>query len=337
VATEGTTPAGRPALPEAPTSEESRDAFFQDHDAVFDPGGSSFLVEELQRFFHRLMREAERAVVHGNHPARLEIQKRLGGVGGIGVNVAKLRGVVGANGKQSEFRCQAAPDFAEAVEIRGVPRVIHRMSAGFEDEASISAMGIFKNTGAPVTRGNVGDGKIAVAGGFPPVELDDLGEAQIRHQVGDVSGNDDGGSNSPCAQIIVNDRAQRGAMQVIKVSVRDKYQIDRGKISNAQTGPTQALQDKQPPGEVGIDDNVSAPYLDKEAGMSNERDAEFAIGDQTGFVSLTETRGDRRVTHQTSKLRGAFTKGRIAESLFDHPSTEPRVEAARWFSLRALD
>src|SRR5579864_3749029 len=99
--------------------EESRDAFFEDYDFVFNSGGAGFFIQQLQRFIHRFVREAEGAVVHGDHPARFEIEKGLGGICGIGVHVTELRRIVGAYGEQREFGSEAASDLAEAREICG--------------------------------------------------------------------------------------------------------------------------------------------------------------------------------------------------------------------------
>ena len=56
------------------------------------------------------------------------------------MNIAELRRVVGADGKQSQFRREAASDFAEAGKIRGIAGVVDRVFAGFEYKASIASM-----------------------------------------------------------------------------------------------------------------------------------------------------------------------------------------------------
>ena len=67
--------------------------------------------------------------MHGDHPAGLQIEKGLGGIGGAGVDVAELRRIVGADGQKREFGRQAASDFAEAGEIGGVSGVVHGVLA----------------------------------------------------------------------------------------------------------------------------------------------------------------------------------------------------------------
>ena len=120
-----------------------------------------------------------------------EVEEGARGVGGIGVDVAELRRIVGADGKQREFGREAASDFAEAGEVGGVAGVIDGMLAGLQNKAAVAAMRIFQNARSPVARGYVRDGKIAVARSLPPVEFDDFGKAEIGNQIGNVSGNDD--------------------------------------------------------------------------------------------------------------------------------------------------
>ena len=135
--------------------EESSDAFFQYDHSVLDSGGAGFLVEQLQWFFDRFMREAEGSVVHGNHPAGFQIQKSLGRVRRIGVDIAKLFGIVGADWQQGEFGSETASDFAEAGKIGCVAGVINGVLARLQDEASVAAMGIFQYAGTPVPRRNM--------------------------------------------------------------------------------------------------------------------------------------------------------------------------------------
>ena len=52
--------------------------------------------------------------MHGHHPARFKIEEGAHGVGGIGMDVAELRRVIGADRKQREFGSEAASDLGEA-------------------------------------------------------------------------------------------------------------------------------------------------------------------------------------------------------------------------------
>src|SRR3954465_2211751 len=50
--------------------EEARNALFQHRDLFRRARALSCRFQPLQRFFHRLMRQAKTSIVHGNHPLR---------------------------------------------------------------------------------------------------------------------------------------------------------------------------------------------------------------------------------------------------------------------------
>src|SRR3979411_2294963 len=83
-------------------SEESGNTLFHHDHAVANSSCARFLFQQLQRLIHGLVRQAERAVVHGHHPAGVEIKKGTGSVRGISVNIAERRWIVGSNGEQRE-------------------------------------------------------------------------------------------------------------------------------------------------------------------------------------------------------------------------------------------
>ena len=157
--------------------------------------------------------------MHGHHPARFEIKEGLHGIGRIGVDVAELRRIVSSNGQQGEVGREAASDFTEPRKIRSIPGVIHRVLARLQHEAAIPAMRIFQDPGSPMSRRHVRDRNIVVPGTLPPVEFDNLGESQIRNQVGNMRRDDDGRGDAARVEIILHDRAQRWAMEMIKVRV----------------------------------------------------------------------------------------------------------------------
>lgn len=102
-----------------------------------------FVLEQLQWFVNRLVRQAECAVVHGNHPAGVQIEKGASGVGGVGVDVAKRGRIVGTDRKQRQLGTEALADFSEAGEVSGVSSVINGVLTGFENVASVAAVGVF--------------------------------------------------------------------------------------------------------------------------------------------------------------------------------------------------
>src|SRR5882762_9082592 len=52
-----------------PASEEARDALFQYYHLVLYAGLQRFALQQLERFFYGLMRQAKCSIVHGYHPA----------------------------------------------------------------------------------------------------------------------------------------------------------------------------------------------------------------------------------------------------------------------------
>ena len=78
------------------------------------PAALGFLIEKLQGFFDGLVRKPEGAVVHRNHPAGFQIKECLRGIGGVGMDVAKLFRIVSPDRQQSEFGSEPASDFAES-------------------------------------------------------------------------------------------------------------------------------------------------------------------------------------------------------------------------------
>ena len=77
-------------------------------------------------------------------------------------------------------------------------------------------------------------------------------------------------------------------MQVIEVRVRDQHNVDGRQIGNAQAGTAQAFQHEEPAREIGIDDDVLSADLQEEAGVADEGDAEFAVGDEARLVGLAD-------------------------------------------------
>jgi len=134
--------------------------------------------------------------MHGDHPAGLEVEESARGIGRVGMDVAELRWIVSANREEREFGSESAPDFAKASEIGGVAGMIDGMFPGLQDKAAVATVRVFENARSPVARGNVRHRQTTVARTFPPVEFDDLGEAEIGNQVGHVRGDDDGRRNA---------------------------------------------------------------------------------------------------------------------------------------------
>jgi len=145
--------------------------------------------------------------VHGNHPARFEVDEGSGSVGGIGVYVAKLLGIVGSDGKQREFRRQAAANLTETVKVSRIASVIDGVLAATQYVSAIAAVRILDNAGAPVAGGNVRDVESSVAIGVPPLQFDNLFVAKIGDEVEEVMRDNEGGSGSSLAASLARDGA----------------------------------------------------------------------------------------------------------------------------------
>src|SRR6266567_651586 len=88
-----------------------------------------FPLQKLQRLIDRLMGETEGSIVHGHHPAGVQVEKSPSRVTRIRVHVAEGRRVIGSDRQQSQFRIQSLPNLTEARKVRRVPGVINRMPA----------------------------------------------------------------------------------------------------------------------------------------------------------------------------------------------------------------
>jgi len=95
---------------------------------------------------------------------------------------------------------------------------------------------------------------------------------------------DQRGRGSGLAARLTRDGAQRLAMQVIEVRVRDEHQIHRRQIAQIHSRLTEAFKNEKPARKIGIDDDVLASDLKEEAGVSDKGHPELAIRSQLRFV-----------------------------------------------------
>ena len=106
---------------------------------------------------------------------------------------------------------------------------------------------------------------------------------------------------------------------MIEVRMRHQHQIDGRQISHPKSGTPQPLQHKEPAREVRIEHHALPAHLHQEAGMSNERDAQFAVRGKTRHMRLPAKRSHGRMPHQAPELRRALAEGPITKRCFDHP------------------
>jgi len=113
--------------------------------------------------------------------------------------------------------------------------------------------------------------------GVPPFQLDNLFEAEIGDEIEDMMRYDQRWWTSSLPAGLARDGSQRLAMQVIKMRMRDKYDIHRRQVAQMQTGLAQPFQNKKPAREVRVNDDVHPADLEEEAGMADERYAQIAV------------------------------------------------------------
>ena len=107
-------------------------------------------------------------------------------------------------------------------------------------------------------------------------------------------------------------------MQVIKMRMRDKHQVNRRQVVDLNSRFSQPLQHEQPARKVGIDEDIFSADLQKEAGMPNKGHAHLPVGNEFGLMRLPLARSDRGVPDQLAKSSGSFAKSGILQGLFEH-------------------
>src|SRR5581483_988280 len=162
------------------------------------------------------MRQPERAVMHWHHPAGIQIEEGAGGVAGIGMDIPKRRGIVRANRKQRDFGPQALANVAEPGEISGVSGVVDRMLIVAQHVPAVAAMRILNNAGSPVSRWDVSDRQTAMAVAVPPVELNDVFESQVGHEIKNMMW-DDNCRQFAAPSSMLHDPPQRRPVQMVEV------------------------------------------------------------------------------------------------------------------------
>ena len=132
-------------------------------------------------------------------------------------------------------------------------------------------MRILNDARAPMPRRHVRDRQPAMAIAVPPVQFDHIAKAQVGDQIHDVMRHHDRwAERARRAPRLLNDRAQRWPVQVVKVGMRDQHQVDRRKVAQSHSRLPQPFQHKQPARKIGIDNDVLAADLDEKAGVADE-------------------------------------------------------------------
>ena len=97
--------------------------------------------------------------------------------------------------------------------------MVKRVPVVPQDVASVTAMRISDNPGAPMTRRHMSDGQFAVAVAVPPIQFDDIVESEVRNQVENVVRNHDGRWRSAAISSVLDNRPQRWPVQVVEMGM----------------------------------------------------------------------------------------------------------------------
>ena len=131
------------------------------------------------------------------------------------------------------------------------------------------------------------------------------------------------------SRLLMHDGAQRRPMQMVEMRVRYENQIDRRQVGDAKSRSAKPLQHKQPPRKIGIDDHTLAADLNEEAGVADEGDAEFAVGDARRGLWVWPQRGvtaewRTKRPNCVARLRRAGLRSVCLIILRQSPKSEPR-------------
>ncbi len=93
-------------------------------------------------------------------------------------------------------------------------------------------------------------------------------EAEVVHEIGHAGGHDDG--------LARGDGAEGAAVEVIEMRVGDEDEVDVGQVGDGEAGALEPLDDDEPVGPVGIDEDVVPRRLDEERGVADPGDGDLA-------------------------------------------------------------
>jgi hypothetical protein len=291
-------------------------AFFEDADAFTDALFVGEFAEPAGRFVHVFEGEAEGAVVHGDEMFRFDVVKDFHGVIRTHVHVFEVFRAIGADGEEGDFGFEVVADVFKAFEVGAVTGVINFASLVFEDEAAITTMAIPECAGTPVFAGSERDLPISVGKTLPPIELDDAFEAEVVREVAHAPGHD--------ADFGMRQFAETWFVKVIEMRVGEQDEIDGRQVFDFETGAFDAFEEEEPVGEIGVDENVEIGELNKEGGVTDPGEGDFALGEfgKFGFLMLTVARGQKCLQNHFVKKRArveGIGRGQIFEGLGHFP------------------
>src|SRR5581483_5242447 len=192
-------------------------ALFQNQNSISDSRRRRGFLQQPQWFVHRLLGETKAPVMHGNHPAGVQVEEGASSIGGAGMNIAEGGWIVGANGEKRKLWRKPHPDLTKSRKIGSISGVVDRMPSSAQHVTAVAAVRVLQHPRSPVPRGYVSDGEITVTIAAPPVQLDHVAKTQVGDQIEDVLGNHHRRRRSPPALSVLHQRSQRGPMKMIEM------------------------------------------------------------------------------------------------------------------------
>src|SRR6267154_771660 len=262
-------------------------AFFEHADAMAEAPGGSELMEPAWRFVHVFKGQAERPVMHGNKPFGAQVLKDLDGFVRAHVDVTEGFGAIGADGQEGDLGREVLADLLEAVEVGAVAGVIDFAALMFEDEAAVAAVVVAQHAGAPMFAGRQGDLPIAMGKALPPIEFDDALEAEVAGEVVYDDGDD--------TDFGVGQLAQGWLVEMVEVGVGQQDEIDGRQVLDAEAGTFDALEEEEPVGEIGVNEDVQVGELDEERGVADPGEGDLTVVElgKLGLFVLAGARGEK--------------------------------------------
>ena len=122
---------------------------------------------------------------------------------------------------------------------------------------------------------------------------------------------------------------QRWFVEMIEMRVCQQYQVDGRKMFDRQPGTLEAFQQKQPVGEIGINENIQIMELNQERRVTNPGQRDLAWGqfrEDRSLVISFAAREQNLPDHLIKK--GARIEGLGRREIFER-SGQARAQSAR--------
>jgi hypothetical protein len=124
------------------------------------------------------------------------------------------------------------------------------------------------HSGAPVLCGGERDPKRPQLHALPSLEFLHAIEAESLDKTADMLGDDD--------RLVGGNRSEGFFVEMIEVGVAHQDEIDRGEFMDLQAGFLQTLDDLEPLGPIGINEDGMLGSLNQEGGVTDPGDGNLA-------------------------------------------------------------